>query len=248
MKKGWKYLLAATGLTLFLCIVALVVDSSHARRHLVTCNNIDIRFHDTLAFLSADDVRAVLDRECPSLIGQRIDSVRLGSIEEILEEKSAVRSAEAWVSSDGVLHIGIVQRDPVAKLVHGNSICFMDAEGFIFPMQGNCTKEIPVFEGQFPTVGKAKSEIMELIRYMDRHSLSKRFPLIEIGPGGFLTLHPAAGPETIVFGSATSIEEKFSKIATYYKNIRPAEEAEQYRYVNVRYKGQIICRKKAKTK
>ena len=48
--------------------------------------------------------------------------------------------------------------------------------------------------------------------------------------------------EKFIFGFPEKWEEKFKRIEKYYKYIASREEGKKYSTVNVRYKGQIICR------
>ena len=107
MSKTVRYLLFALSLALFLCVSALVLQATRERRHLVTCKRVEISFKDTLNFVSEDDVRGYLKRELPTFIGMRVDSIRLYEIEQVLDSRSAILSAQAW-TSDSVLHISIV--------------------------------------------------------------------------------------------------------------------------------------------
>ena len=59
---------------------------------------------------------------------------------------------------------------------------------------------------------------------------------------GSLTLVPAEGDEVFLFGYPEHWKEKFKKIEKYYEYIAPRENGKKYKTVNVRYKGQIICR------
>lgn len=243
MKKGVKYLIAALSLALLICVCALVDNAAAARRHLVTCNNVEIRLRDTLNLLAEDDVRNFLDRACPALIGQRIDSIRLYQVEKVLETRSAVRTAEAWATADGVLHIDITQRDPVARFVYGADAFYIDGTGFIFPMQGNCRKSIPAFEWAAAPVDTAQEPFLDMITYMEKHRLTGQFPTIRVEKDGELVLIPAEGKERFIFGKPERLQEKFAAIADYYKKITGSREDVAYRTVNVKYRGQIICRK-----
>ena len=242
MKKLTGYLIAALSVALFICVSALVENASRARRHLVTCNTVTVTLRDTLNLLSEDDVRSYLDRACPALIGQRIDSIRLYQVERALQTRSAIRTAEAWTTPDGTLHIGITQRDPVAKFVYSGYACYIDASGFIFPLQGNCKKSIPVFECEALPDEGSKDAVLALIAYMDRHQLSAKFPVIKVEKGNELVLLPAEGKERFIFGKPERIAEKFGSIADYYKKISASGDDVHYRSVNVKYRGQIICR------
>ena len=51
------------------------------------------------------------------------------------------------------------------------------------------------------------------------------------------------GDEEFILGEAEDIPDKFSKIGRYYEYILPEKGQGYYKYVNVKYKNQIVCRK-----
>lgn len=256
MKKAVKYLLFALSLALFLCITALVLIQARERRHLMTCKSVEISFKDTLNFVSEDDVRTYLKRDCPVLIGQRVDSIRLYEIEKALDSRSAILSAQAW-TSDSVLHISIRQREPVARMETADHAFYIDDRGFIFPVQGDCGKTFPLVQGHLPLhepvgyKGLSSTEegqewvekMLTLIAYMKKSKWDGRIAKMTVLADGDIVMTPVEGRENYIFGRPENVQEKFARMNEYCKRIKPAVEDDYYASVNVKYKGQIICRK-----
>lgn len=259
MKKGAKYTIAILAAVLFVCVTALIRTGVRANRHTLTCSGLCIEFKDSLRFVDEADIKTCLERNCPVYIGRRLDSIDLCGIENVLNSRSAILRSEAWTESDGNLHVSITQRSPVAKITTADHSFYIDDRGFIFPMRGECTVDIPVIEGAVPLhepagyKGEASTpegrawvqDITRLISYMDRQREWKgRFGKIRVDAGGDLVLVPAEGQETFIFGKCSDIPAKFARIDKYYRRIRPELGEDRYRTVNVKYKGQIVCRKK----
>ena len=256
MKNFVKYLLFVLALALFVCVTAMVRMQARERRHLTTCKHVEINFEDTLNFVSEADVRGYLKKDFPTFIGQRIDSLRLHEIEHSLDSRSAILSTQAW-TSDSTLFISIVQREPAARLENTDHSFYIDDRGFIFPIQGECTKKFPVIKGSLPlyepvgykgqpTTEKGREwteSMLKLLSQMHRNKWEDRLKHIEVAPDGCLTLVPLEGKEHFIFGKAENTAEKFEKINEYYTRIKPAVDEDYYTTVNVQYKGQIICRK-----
>ena len=256
MKKFVKYLLFALALALFLCVTALVLVQARERRHLMTCKSVEIIFKDTLNFVSEDDVRAYLKRDCPVMIGQRVDSIRLYEIESALDSRSAILSTQAW-TSDSVLHISIRQREPVARMETPDHAFYIDDRGFIFPVQGDCGKTFPLVQGRLPLhepVGykglpstaegqEWVDKMLTLIAYMKKSKWEGRIAKMSVLADGDIVMIPVEGRESFIFGRPENVQEKFARMNEYYKRIKPAVEENYYASVNVKYKGQIICRK-----
>lgn len=256
MKKTVKYLLFVLALALFLCVTALVLAQARERRRFMTCKNVEIIFKDTLNFVSEDDVRSYLKKECPVFIGQRVDSIRLHEIEKTLDSRSAILSAQAW-TSDSTLHISIVQREPVARMETADHAFYIDDRGYIFPVQGDCGKSFPLVKGRLPLYepvgykGLPSTEegrewvekMLSLIAYMKKSKWDTRIAVMNVLPDGDIQMTPVEGRESFVFGRPENVQEKFSRINEYYRRIKPEVEENYYSTVNVKYKGQIICRK-----
>lgn len=256
MKKALKYLLFALALALFLCVTALVLTQARERRRLMTCKSVEIIFKDTLNFVSEDDVRGYLKRDCPVFIGQRIDSIRLYEIEKALDSRSAILSTQAW-TSDSTLHISIVQREPVARMETADHAFYIDDRGYIFPVQGDCGKSFPLIQGRLPLYepvgykGLPSTEegrqwvekMIYLIAYMKKNKWDARIAKMNVLPDGDIVMIPVEGRENYIFGRPENVPEKFARINDYCKRIKPAVEEDCYTSVNVKYKGQIICRK-----
>ena len=78
---------------------------------------------------------------------------------------------------------------------------------------------------------------------MKKSKWEGRISKTQVQDNGDLVLVPVEGKEKIIFGRPENAQEKFAKVNEYYKRIKPAVEEGYYSTVNVKYKGQIICRK-----
>ncbi len=82
-----------------------------------------------------------------------------------------------------------------------------------------------------------------MLQWMKKNKWDKRLKYIRVESNGDLVAVPMEGREQFILGRPEAMPEKFSKINEYYKRIRPSVEENYYSSVNVKYKGQIICRK-----
>ena len=69
------------------------------------------------------------------------------------------------------------------------------------------------------------------------------FVQYHVNPKGDLTLVPREGDEKFIIGKPEGFGAKFGRIARYYEYIKPAMDSTCYSTVNVKYEGQIICKK-----
>ena len=83
----------------------------------------------------------------------------------------------------------------------------------------------------------------ELVNFLENSSLWKeKFVQIRIDDKGDITLIPREGRERFIIGQPYEIEDKARKMEMYYTHIVPEKGEKKYRTVDLRFKGQIVCR------
>lgn len=242
-------------LCLLLGATSLSVKAKRAEK---VCTGLDVVFADSLKFITAEDIQGFLDKQYGSYVGQKLDSVGLARIERLLEAKSAVMESEAWTTDDGMLHVSITQRAPAIRFQKGMMGFYADDTGFIFPTHKTFTAPVPCIKGDIPVTitpgfkGELESErekqwvldVLALTRFMSKSkTLDGKIAEMSVNSDGDIVMTPTTGSETIIFGSPTDAGEKFTRLEKYYSHILPAKGEGYYKIVNVKYNGQIICRK-----
>lgn len=238
--------------TAFLCL-----ESGKARNQRV-CEGMRVTFKENFNFITEDDVKEWVEREYGHYVGKRLDSLELWRIEDIVDNQAAVRKSEVFTTSDGMLNINITQREPVLKLVKSDYSFYVDGRGFIFPLQKNYDSPVPVIYGEIPITcnpgfkGKVSDPkeslwLQQTLGMMDYLSGSKQWSgyvgRISVTKTGDMVINPAEGKENVIFGAPDRCKEKLELLGRYYDTIKPAKEEGYYSTVNVKYRGQIICRK-----
>ena len=258
MKPVVRYIIAASAVTACLFLWLLGDRVAAGNRREVTCNGIDAIIADSTQrkFVSPEDVKDWM-ADYGTYLGLRLDSVDLRKVEAVIDGKSAVRTSQAWLTDDGVLHVSVTQRAPVVRFQGPNGGFYADAEGFLFPLQLRHTVRVPVVDGYLPVKmgqgfkGEPETDaekqwvgsVLDLVRWLGaRKEWNDLVGQITVSKDGNLVLIPREGQERFVFGSPTGIDAKFGRIRKYYESVAPAED-KSYRTVDVRFDNQIICRK-----
>ena len=259
MNKAVKYSLVGVLAAAFCTGMGFLYRNVRQEESRLICGRLEVSFSDSLRFVSEQDIRDYLDSRYGSFIGQRLDSVGLARIEEILESRSAVMDCEAWTTGDGVLHVDITQRAPVLRFQDGERGFYVDAEGYIFPLHPTYTAPVPVVEGAVPVdvpagyKGEAPGErerqwiagVLDLNRYISASRNWKgRVSACQVRRDGEIVLKLEDRQEQFLFGQPEDIPAKFGRIERYLGVIAPNFGEGHYRTVNVKYNQQIICRQK----
>ena len=208
-------------------------------------------------FVEKEDVENWLEQEYRAYAGLHLDSVDLARIEKILLGHSAVKTCQAWLTDDGSLHVELTQREPVLRFNETGNGYYCDADGFIFPLQSRFSVNVPDVEGNIPlsvprgfkgTPGtdaekKWLARMLALTKYMNAGAWKDNIRRIRIDKSGDVILFPLEGGEKFIFGEAVRLGEKFDLLDRYYTTIVPSVGTGYYSTIDLRYKGQLICRK-----
>lgn len=260
MKRMARLISASVFVGLISVLLFAAYTSEAVKRSRTTCSGLEVVIADSLRnrFVDREDILSYIGSEYGDLTGKAIDSIDLVRIEKAVDGRSAVKKSEAYLTRDGILHIRVTQREPVLRFQRKDGGFYADEEGCLFPLQPTYTAHVPVIDGALPIKadsgykGKPGTEketawtmrMVGLVRYMrDSEIWDKDIVQITVLPDGDLIMVPRKGKERFIFGTPDRIEEKFRKMALYYTGIVPDKGEGYYSSVNLKYEGQIICRK-----
>lgn len=258
MRKGLRIAIIAGAAALLALAIIAIIGMNGSRKRMLTCGGVKVEFADGYSFVTAEDIEGYLNSEYGVYIGQRLDSVDLAKVERILDNKSAILKTEAYTTPDGMLNVKVFQREPVVRFQKGDNGFYADEKGFLFPLQSNYTSQVPIIDGNVPLTfesgykGEPVTEaekvwlerIIGLVNHMQKTKVwAENISQITVRPGGDLVMVPRQGKELFIFGGPDNFEDKFSRMEKYYTTILPEKGEGYYSTVNVKYNGQIVCRK-----
>lgn len=256
LTKTLKYIVILLVGALIIGTMGVAVLMGRQSRKPLVCKGLEVVVLDSLEndFVSRKDVKIFLEKEYGSYLGKQLDSIDLHKVEKIIDGRSAVLKSEAFVTKDGILHIEVTQRKPVVRFQKADGGFYADQDGYIFPLQSSYASYVQIIDGEIPINTKSgyKGEIedpaqkewfdkvMQLVNFIESSSWKDKIVQIHVGNGGELTVIPREGNERFILGQPVNIRDKFSRIEKYYGAI--AANGKQYRTVNLKYDGQIVCR------
>ena len=261
MSKTVRHIInGVSGALLAACLVLAYMSGVSCRAPL-KCTGLNVVIADSSMnrFVSKADVKKFLDKEYGEYVGMPLDSIDLAKVEKIIDGRSAVNKSEAYTTRDGMLNVKVTQRTPVVRFQKSDGGFYADAEGFLFPLQNSYSSRVQVVDGDLPLKANSGSKgelsdekekewlnnILEVIKFMEGSKVWKdKIVQISVREDGDLILIPREGRERFLFGQPVDVEEKFSKMEKYYTHILPAKGEGHYRTVDLKYKGQIVCREK----
>jgi cell division protein FtsQ len=165
--------------------------------------------------------------------------------------------SHAYVTKDGTLHVEVTQRRPVVRFQKKNGGFYADAEGYIFPLQSSYASHVQVIDGAIPLAANSGykgsignpderkwfESMMKLVNHIeDSKDWKGKIVQIHVMENSDIVLIPRKGNEKFIFGQPVDIEDKLDRMGRYYKAIIPEKGQDRYKSVDLRYRGQIVCR------
>lgn len=193
----------------------------------------------------------------PIALDRTIKDINIKYLEDYLRGQSAVIDAEAFVSGPSTVVVEVALRKPVVRFQTQQGSFYCDHDGYIIPMQGKSTFELPIVSGNiqfevpkdftgYPASGSQwLGKLIDFSETISNNSYwSREIEQIWIDNNGDVELFTNSCSERFIIGSLNSTSDKLDKMAGYYRTIRPKAAAKGKRYttVNLKYKDQIICK------
>jgi cell division protein FtsQ len=249
----------------FLAVI-LLFGFVNNKRLATPCSEVDVIISgDTSAhFVESEDILQLLTDKGIGFKDVSESSVNLMEIEAIVKQHPAVESANVYSQADGKITIDVVQRVPIIRIIDalGESY-YIDQLGAFMPLLPNYSARIPVATGSiFDSNHRLNTSVSRLIANDSAAAISvidDLFLIIEqirkdtfllaqteqlfVLPNKEIELIPRFGPQTILIGDATQLEDKLSRLKLFFTKGLPLVGWNAYSTVNLKYKNQLICTK-----
>jgi cell division protein FtsQ len=207
------------------------------------------------SFIDNDDIKVSIQRSFGyDLEGLPLGSVDIERLERVLEEDPFILDAEAYIDGRNRIHIEVEQREPILRIIDNNGLnYYLDGSGFKMPLSkhfaarvlvasGNIPPHVPDFKERDKHVLKDLYELTSMILADD--FFKALIEQIHVSNRGEFTLAPKVGRQKILFGTFTDAEEKFENLKIFYNEALPYEGWRKYQTIDLRYKGQVVCKKR----
>ncbi|MBL7816848.1 MAG: hypothetical protein JNL70_17635 [Saprospiraceae bacterium] len=246
------------GVTVGFILVILILlfifrkKSSEVKDIVVTITHLSDGDND---FIKDKDIKEIVKRAFEAdLSFAKVGQVDVKRVESILEQDPFVENAETFIDAASNLNIKITQREPILRVIDNNGLnYYLDKYGARMPMSKYFSARVPIVTG---AVAPYVTDFLERKKYglKDVFLLVQRLnsddffaPMIQqivVDAAGEFTLIPILGDQKIRIGTLDDLDEKLDRLKVFYKEAMPYEGWKTYRTISVKYKNQIVCKKK----
>jgi cell division protein FtsQ len=248
--KIWPVLLTILGIT----TTMLLIGFGNKGNDRNVCNKVVITINNQLNnhFIDDNDIMSMITNGYTKVIeGAPYSDINVRELETRVNNNSYVQEAEVYRDLKGNLLVNVMLRRPIARVVQVDGPdAYIAEDGAILPVSdkfssrvilisGSVSKEIGSLDNIYNT---DYSQLFELINHINVDNFWKaQIAQVVIQDNGEIKLLPQVTKQYIEFGDLDHIENKFSRLKIFYKEILPRKGWNTYSRVNVKYKNQIIC-------
>ena len=193
-------------------------------------------------FLSEQIVNKLLIQNNATVKKQAKSVIDLYKLEEQVLESSYVEKVSLFITVDGNLNTVIKQREPIARILNGNSSYYIDSQAVKVPISENYSARVPVISG-ISNEKEVSSLIVLLNRIVDDNFLSKEIIGIELRAQNEYMFTVRSGNYRINFGDLTEIDSKIKKLKAFYSKVFLDSTIHKYKTINIKYHNQVVGEK-----
>ena len=193
-------------------------------------------------FLSEQIVNKLLIQNNATVKKQAKSVIDLYKLEEQVLESSYVEKVSLFITVDGNLNTVIKQREPIARILNGNSSYYIDSQAVKVPISENYSARVPVISG-ISNEKEVSSLIVLLNRIVDDNFLSKEIIGIELRAQNEYMFTVRSGNYRINFGDLNEIDSKIKKLKAFYSKVFLDSTIHKYKTINIKYHNQVVGEK-----
>lgn len=184
--------------------------------------------------------------------GEADGPIPAAEMEQLVRQHPLVERADVFVDARHRVQVRIEQPDVLLRVVDRRGASYyLSTTGKKLPLSSHHTPRVPVVTGDIPMFedslvlqeGHMLHQLMELGQQLNGDSFTRALiEQIDYKNGEFV-LVPKMGRFRILTGDARHLPSKMRYLKAFYQQVLPSAGWDTYQSVDLRFKGQIVCRK-----
>ncbi len=266
-KINFKKILTIAGWSVFSVGMLALLGFVNQKQEQLKCTDVIVEMKGDLGheFVDKNDV-LMLANSKGKLIGKSVGTINTALLEKIILSNPFIEDVEVYSAIGGVLHIELIQRNPIVRIINKNDEqyyidhtgAFMPvsdrytppalvANGFIFNTYGEMNVHIgtPKSDTAAVKIQRTIEQVYVLAHFLETDSFwSANTEQIYVNEFQDLELIPRVGDHRILLGDTTNLSEKMDNLFAFYREGLNKMGWNKYSIINLKYKDQIVCTKK----
>jgi cell division protein FtsQ len=196
---------------------------------------------DNNLFVTYETVSKLLIQNHQDVKNMPKETLDLNLLESALNSNPMIKSAEVYVTVNGVLNAEIEQKRPIAR-VSTNASYYIDDEGFYMPLSSNYSARVPLVTGYvkknnlknvFTVASKIESDEFLKKNVVEIHQDDNKVIYLKLRQCRFL----------VQLGSVDFLDKKVNNLKAFYQKSLKEKTLNNYSKVNLQFDNQVVCTK-----
>lgn len=262
MNTSWKTIIfyVLDVILAFYLVMAITSWNTPDKKHRI-CTKVNINISDSnnSGFLSAEEIKAILEKDKLYPLNRQLSSIEPRKIEEALKVGPFVDTAQCYITENGHINIRISQRMPIIRIKNNKGEdYYLDDNGGILP-NSKYTSDLIIATGDI-SKWFAHFAITPMAKAINKSEFwLNQIEQINVRPDRGIELVPRVGNHIIFIGylpirrnkaaNDKGIDEfvtkKLERTEKFYRYGLSQAGWNKYSYIDVEFDNQIICKRSA---
>ena len=239
MHINWSFIrgLFLLGLVLFLYAFSSFKNDSRP------IENVSVQFTgQNNVFITTEMVNKllILSQEKPYFLHK--DDIDLRELEFLLESNNMIKSAQVYLTVNGVVMAKVEQKTPIAR-VENDEMFYIDDEGFRMPLSTEHSARVPLVYGVVEDEDLQRVYKLALAAFNDSF-LKIYLTEIHQNKNKEISLKLRLLDFEVLVGNIDNLEQKLKNLKAFYQKAKKDNMLDVYKSVNLQFYNQVVCTKK----
>ena len=237
----WIGIVASIVLLIVVVVLAIVKDENKKCLKLL----IKVNYESGNNFIAEDEIgKIVNEKYSNNLIGEKIKTIKTQEIEKEISKNKYVKDVQIYSNLSNELVVDVVQKNAVVRIINNAGVSYYLTDiGDTIPLSSKFTSRVLVVQGNISS--NEIANILKLCKFIEGDEFWKAsVEQVLIGSNADYEIYTKLGNQNVVIGKIDEdLENKFKKLKAIYTEVLPKVGFEQYKTINLKYKGQVVCSK-----
>ncbi len=243
MNRILKIVLVSIGATLVCAYIITALAFFPDMKKEQVCHDFDISIQDSVSrhFISKSDIRQLLLKKGVMPDNRPFGEIFTQDVEDVAQSAEVIDEAECYKTNEGVVRLRVRQRQPRLRVI-GTENYYVDADRQLMQASFKTACHVPVVTGDV-THDIAQNELFDFVCWLDDHSFwNAQIEQINMLPNREVELIPRVGGHVILLGQLVDYDSKLEKLQVFYDDGFSKMGWLPYREIDLRFRGQVVCR------
>lgn len=223
-------------------LVVFLFAFSSQRNAARKMTDVDVKFSgDDNLFISHQTVSKLLIQNREGVKNVPKETLDLMLIESALNSNPMIKTAQVYVTVNGILKADIEQKRPIAR-VRTSASYYIDEGGFYMPLSSNYTARVPLVTG-YVEKNNLKNVFTVASKIENDEFLKTNVIEINQSTAGIISLRLRQCEFIVQLGNVSFLDKKINNLKVFYQKHLKEKTLNTYSKVNLQFDNQVVCTK-----